>query len=282
MSTKQIPLIKLRNGDLVPALGQGTWNMGESAAHAAAEVKALQAGMELGMTLIDTAEMYADGGAEKIVGKAIAGRRDEVYLVSKVLPHNATKRGTVAACEASLKRLGTDRIDLYLLHWRGSHPLSATVEGMQALVAQGKIGGWGVSNLDSDDIDELLEEDNGNQYLANQVLYNLSRRGIEYDLLPESLERGVPIMAYSPIEQGRILKNAALAAVAQRHGATPAQVALAWVLRRPGVIAIPKASSQEHVRQNRACLDLALSDADLKELDAAFPPPRRKQPLAML
>lgn len=282
MSTKQIPLIKLRNGDQVPALGQGTWNMGEAAAHAAAEVKALQAGIDLGMMLIDTAEMYADGGAEKIVGRAIAGRRDEVYLVSKVLPQNASKRGTVAACEASLKRLGTDRIDLYLLHWRGSYPLSATVEAMQALVAQGKIGGWGVSNLDSDDIDELLEEDNGGQCLTNQVLYNLSRRGIEYDLLPESLERGVPIMAYSPIEQGRILKNAALAAVAQRHGAMPAQIALAWVLRRPGVIAIPKAVSQEHVRLNRACLDIVLSEADLKELDGAFPPPRRKQPLAML
>ncbi|MBB5392721.1 MULTISPECIES: aldo/keto reductase [unclassified Herbaspirillum] len=279
---KQIPLVKLRNGDQVPALGQGTWNMGESAAHAAAEVKALQAGLELGMTLIDTAEMYADGGAEKIVGRAIAGRRDQVYLVSKVLPQNASRRGTIAACEASLKRLGTDRIDLYLLHWRGSHPLSATVEAMQALAAQGKIGGWGVSNLDTDDIDELLEEENGNQCLTNQVLYNLSRRGIEYDLLPQSLERGVPVMAYSPIEQGRILKNAALAAVAQRHGVTPAQVALAWVLRRPGVIAIPKAASQEHVRQNRASLDIALADADLRELDAAFPPPRRKLPLAML
>ncbi|TWC68559.1 aldo/keto reductase [Herbaspirillum sp. SJZ099] len=279
---KQIPLVKLRNGDQVPALGQGTWNMGESAAHAAAEVKALQAGLELGMTLIDTAEMYADGGAEKIVGRAIAGRRDQVYLVSKVLPQNASRRGTIAACEASLKRLGTDRIDLYLLHWRGSHPLSATVEAMQALAAQGKIGGWGVSNLDTDDIDELLEEENGNQCLTNQVLYNLSRRGIEYDLLPQSLERGVPVMAYSPIEQGRILKNAALATVAQRHGVTPAQVALVWVLRRPGVIAIPKAASQEHVRQNRASLDIALADADLRELDAAFPPPRRKLPLAML
>ena len=278
----QIPLVRLRNGDQVPALGQGTWNMGESAAQATAEVKALQAGMELGMTLIDTAEMYADGGAERIVGRAIAGRRDEVYVVSKVLPHNASRRGTITACEASLKRLGTDRLDLYLLHWRGSHPLSATVEAMQALVAQGKIRGWGVSNLDTDDIDELLEEDNGGQCLTNQVLYNLSRRGIEYDLLPESLERGVPIMAYSPIEQGRILKNAALSAIAQRHGVTPAQVALAWVLRQPGVIAIPKASDKEHVRQNRACLDITLADTDLKELDAAFPPPRRKQPLAML
>ncbi|NUU03304.1 aldo/keto reductase [Herbaspirillum robiniae] len=279
---KAIPTIKLRNGDLIPALGQGTWNMGESPAQAAAEVRALQAGIELGMTLIDTAEMYADGGAEKVVGKAIAGRRDGLYLVSKVLPHNASRRGTIAACEASLKRLGTDHLDLYLLHWRGAHPLSATVEAMQALAAQGKIRGWGVSNLDTDDIDELLEEENGDKCLSNQVLYNLSRRGIEYDLLPQSLERGVPVMAYSPIEQGRILNNAALAAVAQRHGATPAQIALAWVLRRPGVIAIPKASDEAHVALNRACLDFALTDADLKELDAAFPPPRRKQPLAML
>ncbi|WP_044528235.1 aldo/keto reductase [Herbaspirillum sp. B65] len=279
---KQIPLITLRNGAQVPALGQGTWNMGESGAAAATEVRALQAGIDLGMTLIDTAEMYADGNAERIVGQAISGRRQQVYLVSKVLPHNASQRGTIAACEASLKRLGTDHIELYLLHWRGPHPLAATVEGMEKLVAQGKIGGWGVSNLDSDDIDELLQEPQGSHYLCNQVLYNLSRRGIEYDLLPQALEQGVAIMAYSPIEQGRILKNAALGSVAQRHGMTPAQVALAWVLRQPGVIAIPKAADAAHVQANRACLDLQLTAADLKELDAAFPPPRRKQPLAML
>ncbi|NQE50490.1 aldo/keto reductase [Herbaspirillum rubrisubalbicans] len=279
---KQIPLITLRNGAQVPALGQGTWNMGESGAAAATEVRALQAGIDLGMTLIDTAEMYADGNAERIVGQAISGRRQQVYLVSKVLPHNASQRGTIAACEASLKRLGTDHIELYLLHWRGPHPLAATVEGMEKLVAQGKIGGWGVSNLDSDDIDELLQEPQGSHYLCNQVLYNLSRRGIEYDLLPQALEQGVAIMAYSPIEQGRILKNAALGSVAQRHGVMPAQVALAWVLRQPGVIAIPKAADAAHVQANRACLDLQLTAADLKELDAAFPPPRRKQPLAML
>ncbi|MBP0598553.1 aldo/keto reductase [Herbaspirillum sp. LeCh32-8] len=279
---KAIPTFKLRNGEQMPVLGQGTWNMGESPAQAAAEVRALQAGIDLGMTLIDTAEMYADGGSEKVVGKAIAGRRSEIFLVSKVLPHNASRRGTIAACEASLKRLGTDYLDLYLLHWRGSHPLSATVEAMETLAAQGKIHGWGVSNLDTDDIDELLEEHHGDQCQSNQVLYNLSRRGIEYDLLPQSVERGVPIMAYSPIEQGRILKNAALAAVAQRHGATPAQIALAWVLRRPGVVAIPKASDEAHVKLNRACLEFTLTDADLKELDAAFPPPRRKQALAML
>lgn len=277
-----IPLMTLRNGDRVPVLGQGTWNMGESPAQAATEVRALQAGLDLGMCLIDTAEMYAEGAAERIVARAIAGRREQVFLVSKVLPHNASKRGTIAACEASLKRLGTDHLDLYLLHWRGPHPLGATVEAMQTLQAQGKIRGWGVSNLDVDDIDELLDEPQGEQLLCNQVLYNLSRRGIEYDLLPQSLAREVAIMAYSPIEQGRILSNSALAAVAQRHQATPAQVALAWVLRRPGVIAIPKAADVAHVRLNRGCLDIVLSEADLKELDAAFPPPRRKQALAML
>lgn len=279
---KQIPTVKLRNGLAMPTLGQGTWNMGESPAAAAAEVKALQAGIELGMTLIDTAEMYGDGGAEKIVGKAIAGKRDGLFLVSKVLPQNASKRGTIAACEASLKRMGTDYLDLYLLHWRGSHPLGATVEALETLVDQEKIRGWGVSNLDTDDIDELLEEDNGDQCLTNQVLYNLSRRGIEFDLLPESLERGVPIMAYSPIEQGRILKNAGLVEVAERHQMTPAQIALAWVLRNPGVIAIPKAATLQHVQDNRAVLDITLSTADLKTLDAAFPAPRRKQALAML
>ena len=279
---KPIPLLTLRNGAQVPALGQGTWNMGDSAAAASAEVRALQTGIDLGMTLIDTAEMYADGQSERIVGQAIAGRREQVYLVSKVLPHNASERGTIAACEASLKRLGTDHLDLYLLHWRGSHPLSATIAGMQRLMAQGKIKGWGVSNLDTDDIGELLAEPGGDQYLCNQVLYNLSRRGIEHDLLPQALESGVAVMAYSPIEQGRILKHPALKAVAQRHGVTPAQVALAWVLRRPGVIAIPKAADTAHVQANRACLELQLNESDLKELDAAFPPPRRKQPLAML
>ena len=277
-----IPLITLRNGAQVPALGQGTWNMGESAAAAGAEVRALQAGIYLGMTLIDTAEMYADGQSERIVGRALAGRREQVYLVSKVLPHNASERGTIATCEASLKRLGTDHLDLYLLHWRGSHPLAATIAGMETLMAQGKIGGWGVSNLDTDDMDELAEAPGGEQVLCNQVLYNLSRRGIEYDLLPQATQSDIAVMAYSPIEQGRILKQPALKAIAQRHGVTPAQVALAWVLRRPGVIAIPKAADVAHVEANRACLDLHLNENDLTELDAAFPPPRRKQPLAML
>lgn len=279
---KPIASLTLRNGTPVPILGQGTWNMGESSAAASAEVRALQAGIDLGMTLIDTAEMYADGQSERIVARAIAGRREQVYLVSKVLPHNASERGTIAACEASLKRLGTDHLDLYLLHWRGSHRLAATIAGMQTLMAQGKIRGWGVSNFDTDDMDELIAQPGGDQVLCNQVLYNLSRRGIEYDLLPQAADCGVAVMAYSPIEQGRILKQPALKAVAQRHGVTPAQVALAWVLRRTGVIAIPKAAELAHVQANRACLELQLNENDISELDAAFPPPRRKQPLAML
>jgi diketogulonate reductase-like aldo/keto reductase len=279
---KPIPTITLKSGDRVPALGQGTWNMGESAARAADEVRALQHGIDLGMTLIDTAEMYGDGGAEKVVGKAIAGRRDAVYLVSKVLPFNASRAGTVKACEASLKRLQVERIDLYLLHWRGTHPFAATIDAMETLIDQGKIGAWGVSNLDLDDMQELLEQDNGHHVQVNQVLYNLSRRGVEFDLLPFGAEQNIALMAYSPIEQGRILKDAALAAVAKRHGATPAQVALAWTLRRPGVISIPKASTVQHVQDNRACLDLILDATDLAELDRAFAPPKKRRPLEML
>ncbi|MFJ9452021.1 MULTISPECIES: aldo/keto reductase [unclassified Herbaspirillum] len=279
---KPIPTITLKNGDRVPALGQGTWNMGESAARAADEVRALQHGIDLGMTLIDTAEMYGDGGAEKVVGKAIAGRRDAVYLVSKVLPFNASRTGTVKACEASLKRLQVERIDLYLLHWRGTHPFAATIDAMETLIDQGKIGAWGVSNLDLDDMQELLEQDNGHHVQVNQVLYNLSRRGVEFDLLPFGAEQNIVLMAYSPIEQGRILKEPALAAVAKRHGATPAQVALAWTLRRPGVISIPKASTVQHVQDNRACLDLILDATDLAELDRAFAPPKKRRPLEML
>lgn len=277
-----IPRLTLNNGRTVPVLGQGTWNMGESAAHASAEIRALQHGIDLGMTLVDTAEMYADGGAEKVVGKAIAGRRDAVYLVSKVLPHNASRQGTVRACEASLRRLAVEQIDLYLLHWRGTHPLSATVEALETLVAQGKIGAWGVSNLDHEDMQELLALEHGAQVQVNQVLYNLSRRGIEFDLLPACARDGIAVMAYSPIEQGRLLKDPALNAVARRHGATAAQVALAWTLRQPGVIAIPKASTLAHVAQNRACLELTLSTTDLQELDTAFQPPRRARRLEML
>ena len=274
--------VTFSNGASVAALGQGTWFMGDSPADAKKEVRALQLGVDLGMTLIDTAEMYADGGAEKIVGKAIAGRRSGVFVVSKVLPSNASRRGTVAACEASLRRLGTDYLDLYLLHWRGSYPLAETIQAMNTLVEQGKIRLWGVSNLDLDDMAELTEQSTGGAVQTNQLLYNLSRRGIEYDLLPWCRERNVPIMAYSPIEQGRLLDDRTLVRVAERHGATPAQLALAWVLRHPDVIAIPKASSEAHVRENSASLKIALTAADLNDLDLAFPPPRRKQALEML
>jgi diketogulonate reductase-like aldo/keto reductase len=226
--------------------------------------------------------MYGDGGAEKVVGRAIAGRRDQVYLVSKVLPFNASRQGTIKACEASLKRLAVDRIDLYLLHWRGTPPFAATIEAMETLIDQGKIGAWGVSNLDNEDMAELLEQDNGHHVQVNQVLYNLSRRGVEFDLQPYCTEQNIALMAYSPIEQGRILKDATLTAIAKRHGATPAQVALAWTLRRPGVISIPKASTLQHVQDNRACLDVVLDATDLAELDKAFPPPKKRRPLEML
>ncbi len=268
----------LPSGEAVPVLGQGTWCMAEDARRRADEIAALRLGIDLGMTLIDTAEMYADGAAESLVGEAVAGRRDAVFLVSKVLPQNASRAGTVAACERSLRRLGTDRIDLYLLHWRGGVPLPETLEGFDALRRAGKIRHWGISNFDLADLGELA----GPPPAANQVLYNLSRRGIEFDLLPWCRRRGVPVMAYSPVEQGRLLRHPALGAVAGRHGATPAQVALAWVLRQDGVIAIPKAGTAAHVRENRAALDLRLDAGDMAALDRAFPPPRGPQPLAML
>jgi diketogulonate reductase-like aldo/keto reductase len=234
------------------------------------------------MTLIDTAEMYASGGAEEVTRDAIAGRRDEVFLVSKVLPSNASRAGVIRSCEASLRRLGTDRIDLYLLHWRGGVPLAETVAAFEALKRDGKIRDWGVSNFDTDDMEELLGVDDGKAVQTNQVLYNLSSRGIEYDLMPWSDERSIPLMAYSPVNQGSLGDNGSLQAIAERHDATPIQIALAWVLRRKGVIAIPKAVEPEHVRQNRAALDIRLSEADLAELDRAFPPPGRKEPLAMI
>ncbi|MFD3514803.1 aldo/keto reductase [Streptomyces sp. NPDC058657] len=267
------------SGVRVPALGQGTWNMGDSRARRDGELAALRRGIDLGMTLIDTAEMYGSGASEELVGEAIRGRRDEVFLVSKVLPSHADSRGTVDACRASLRRLGTDRIDLYLLHWRGGVPLAETVEALEGLVNEGSIGAWGVSNLDVDDLDELPR---GALPETNQILYNLTRRGPEYDLLPWCRERSVPVMAYSPLEQGRLLGHGVLESVAQSHGATPMQVALAWVLRDDHVIAIPKASTVAHVQDNHAALGLALTDEDLKALDAAFPAPVRKQPLEML
>jgi len=273
---------KLPSGDRVPVLGQGTWKMGEDKRRHADEVAALKLGIDLGMTLIDTAEMYAGGQAETVVADAIAGQRDKVFIVSKVLPSNASRHGVEAACEKSLKRLRTEIIDLYLLHWRGAVPLAETVAAFEALKAAGKIRRWGVSNFDTDDMEELAELAAGNAVQTNQVLYNPQRRGIEHDLIPWCQQRAIPVMAYSPVGQGAILRDSQLAALAGRHGATPAQIVLAWVMRTEGVIAIPKASRAEHVRDNRAALDIALTGADLAELDRLFPPPRRKRPLEMI
>jgi diketogulonate reductase-like aldo/keto reductase len=275
--------LRLPGGDEeVSVLGLGTWGMGEARDRDPDMVAALRLGLDLGMTLVDTAEMYGEGGAEEVVGKAIAGRRDEVFLVSKVYPHNATRRGTVTACERSLKRLGTDRLDLYLLHWRGDVPLAETLDAFAALRQAGKIRRWGVSNFGMTDMAELWSLSGGTECAANQVLYNLSRRGIEWDLLPWCRERRVPVMAYSPIEQGRLLRQRTLSKVADRRGVTAAQVALAWLLARSPVIVIPKAADIGHVRQNRAALDLALAPEEFAELDRAFPPPDRAKPLEML
>jgi diketogulonate reductase-like aldo/keto reductase len=243
---------------------------------------ALRVGLDLGMTLIDTAEMYADGGAEELVGEAIAGRREEVFLVSKVLPQNATRTGTITACERSLRRLRTDRVELYLLHWRESVPLHETVEAFQELVQKGKIRHWGVSNFDVSDMRELVALPFGTDVSTDQVLYNLNRRGIEYDLLPWCSKHNIPIMAYSPIEQGRMLRHPTLVGIANRHDAAPAQVALSWVLRLDKIIAIPGSGSAQHTRENRAALDIRLTERDLKELDRAFPPPDGPTPLETL
>jgi diketogulonate reductase-like aldo/keto reductase len=275
----RVPTIKLPKGDAIAQLGLGTWQMGDSAGRRADEVKALKVGLDLGMTVVDTAEMYASGGAEEIVGDAIAGRRDGVYLVSKVLPQNSSAKGTVAACERSLKRLKTDRLDLYLLHWRGSYALSETLEGFTALVKAGKIRGWGVSNFDVDDMEELVLLTGGGDATTNQVIYSLRRRGIEFDLVPWQKSRKIPLMAYSPLDQGRVLSSRDLAAVAARHKASPAQVALAWVMHDPIVFTIPKAGSEAHVRDNYAALNIKLTNEDLAQLDKAFPPPAKKRPL---
>jgi diketogulonate reductase-like aldo/keto reductase len=276
--------LSLPSGAKIPVLGLGTWKMGQDRASRAREVASLQLGLDLGMTLIDTAEMYADGVAEEITAEAIQGRRDDVFLVSKVLPQNASKAGTIAACERSLKRLKTDRIDLYLLHWRGGVPLAQTLEAFLTLRAQGKIGAFGVSNFDVGDMLDWTALEGGEAVAANQVLFNLKRRGIEADLLPWCRERGVAVMAYSPVEQGwLILQNhRELAQIAEARGATPAQVALAWVLSHQGVMTIPKSSNPEHVRENRAAADIVLSAAELAALDRAFPPPKRGQGLEML
>ncbi|MEE9986144.1 aldo/keto reductase [Agrobacterium pusense] len=277
-----IPYVALRSGKEVPALGLGTWNMGETRSSAEQEVESIRRAIDLGMTLIDTAEMYADGRSEEIVGRAIVNHREDVFLVSKVYPWNASATGTVDACERSLARLGTDHIDLYLLHWRGEHPLEETVAVFERLKRDGKIGDWGVSNFDTDDMEELFAVPDGRNCAANQVLYNLSRRGPEFSLLPWCQQHGVPLMAYSPIEQGRILKNRELIRIAKAYQATPAQLALAFLLEREGVIAIPKSSNPARVEENRGATDLDITEEDWAALDAVFPPPTRKTALEML
>lgn len=274
--------ITLPDGRRVPALGQGTWGMGEDPERRAEESAALRAGIESGMTLIDTAEMYGEGATESFLGEALVGLRDRMFLVSKVYPQNAGAAKLRRACEGSLKRLRTDRLDLYLLHWRGSVPLAETVDAMEALRDAGLIGAWGVSNFDADDMEDLLEA-GGDGAVTNQVLYNLTRRGPEFDLLPFMDKLSQPAMAYSPIEQGRLHGHETLEKVAGRHGAaTGLQVALAWLLRRPDLMVIPKAGSVAHVAENRAAVDLALTEADLADLDQAFPAPTRKVALEML
>ena len=273
--------IAFPDGSSCPALGQGTWHMGEDPRRRQREVRAIRLGTDLGMTLIDTAEMYGDGGAEEMLAEALEGLRDQVFLVSKVYPQNAGRSRIERACEASLKRLKTDRLDLYLLHWRGGVPLAETVEGMEALVISGKIGRWGVSNLDTDDMAELFAA-GGDACATNQVLYNITERGPEFDLIPGLARRRIPTMAYSPVGQGRLPTSAALASVARRHGATPFQIALAWAMRDPAVMAIPKATNLDHLSDNRHAADIVLTDEDVAAIDADFPPPSRRSRLAML
>ena len=269
-------------GRTIPQLGQGTWNIGDSASTRAAEIASLRRGVELGLTLIDTAEMYGSGRSESLVGEAIAFIRDRVQLVSKVLPSNASKEGTIRACEDTLKRLRVETLDLYLLHWRGRYPLRETVQAFSHLLDQGKIRAWGVSNFDVDDMEELFATPGGSACAANQVLYNPEHRGIEFDLLPWCRQRNVTVMAYSPLGQaGSLLKSAALRGVAQKHAVSPAQAALAWCLRQP-VLAIPKAGSIAHIEENAAAEGLELDAEDLAAIDSAFPAPKRKQPLGML
>ncbi len=279
--TAALPMVTLPGGERVPALGQGTWHMGEDRRRAAEEAASVRLGIELGMTLIDTAEMYGAGGAEEMVARAAEGVRDDLFIVSKVYPHNASRAGVIAACERSLKRLRTDRIDLYLLHWRGSIPLAETIEGFERLKREGKIRYHGVSNFDRADMAQWVALRGGESVAADQVLYNLTSRGPEWDLLPWCRERGVAIMAYTPLGQASMLLHQTLAEIARRRRATPAQIALAWLLRQDGTIVIPKAARPEHVRENCGALDIALTEDDLEALDRAFPPPKRRSALGM-
>jgi len=277
-----IPNLRLRDGEVVPLLGMGTWHMGERAGNRAAEIAALRLGLDLGMSLIDSAEMYGDGGAESVVGEAIHGWRESVFVVTKFYPHHASRRKLIAACDGSLAQLGGETIDLYLLHWRGTVPLEETVATLEELVRIGKIQRWGVSNFDVADMEELVAVPGGERCAANQVLYNLAHRGIEFDLLPWCVERRIPVMAYSPLDEGRLARHPALVMVASRLGVDPGQVALAWLLRNPGVITIPKATTTQHVRANRAAADILLDKEAIEVLEQAFPAPRRKRPLDMI
>jgi diketogulonate reductase-like aldo/keto reductase len=281
--------VALPDASPIPALGLGTWRMGERSGNRRAEVDAVRTALMLGYRLIDTAEMYGDGGAEEIVGEAVRGtlatgelRREEITLVSKVLPQNASKTGTVAACERSLRRLGTEYLDLYLLHWRGQHPLQGTIDAFEALRDAGKIRHWGVSNFDADDLDELVARSSGGFCATNQVYYSVSRRGIEFDLLPIQRRLKMPVMAYCPLDEGKLVRDADLAAVGKRYGASAAQVGLAWLLRNPDVVAIPKAVKPEHLRDNFSATSLQLSDDDLAAIDRSFPPPKRKTALTIV
>jgi diketogulonate reductase-like aldo/keto reductase len=280
--SKPIPSLELPSGARMPMLGLGTWRMGERRGDLKRELAALRTGLDLGMRMIDTAEMYADGGAEEVVGEAIAGRRDEVFLVSKVYPHNASRKGVVAACERSLKRLGTDRLDLYLLHWRGRVPLAETVAGFEALRASGKICAWGVSNFDVGDMKELLALPGSEHCEANQILYHLGCRGPEWALLPLCRKHRIAVMAYSPLDEGRLPRNRKLVAIAQAAGLAPAVLALAWLLSRAGVASIPKAADLAHLRDNQAASAANPSPAILEQLDLAFPPPTGPTPLQVI
>jgi diketogulonate reductase-like aldo/keto reductase len=275
-------IIQLPSGEQIPALGQGTWEMGESPRARNEEIRALQTGVDLGLTLIDTAEMYGEGESEKLIGEALSARREELFIVSKVYPHNGSKAGVTAACERSLKRLQTDRIDLYLLHWRGGEDLGGVIAGFEALKAAGKIRHWGVSNFDTDDMIELFALESGNLCATNQILYNVARRGAEFELLPWLRSRNIPATAYSPVDHARLPRQSVLDDIAKTRGVSPMQIALAWVLQQPQVVAIPKASTVAHVTENAAAKGIELSTEERGRIDAQFKPPKSKRPLEML